>query len=435
MKNDKSKSVLSHSQLSTINSQLPKGYKQTEVGVIPKDWEIISLGRVIENLLAGVSVNSGKKDIDCESSDYSILKTSSVLGGRFIKSECKPILPDDLGRARLNPKADTIIISRMNTPDLVGECGYVNSDDPHLFIPDRLWMTQKRQNSRLCIRWLNYLFSSVDCSKRIKGLATGTSGSMKNIAKSSFLGLSIPLPPTLAEQEAIASALSDADDSIESLERLIAKKRLIKQGAMQELLSGKRRLPGFEVKHGYKRTEVGKTPNDWMEKTLSDLAHIKSGESITSERINQFSTFPCYGGNGLRGYSTRYTHDGKFALIGRQGALCGNVTFVNGKFYASEHAVVVTAYPNTSIQWLSYALKARNLNQFSESSAQPGLSVIKLNYLLFAAPSTLAEQSAIAQVLSDMDTEIEALEGRLAKARKIKEGMMQELLTGRIRLI
>ena len=247
--------------------------------------------------------------------------------------------------------------------------------------------------------------------------------------------LQIPLPPTLAEQEAIAEALSDADALIESLEQLLGKKRLLKQGAMQELLTGKKRLPGFEINPGYKQTEMGVIPEDWEVARLATVCSMKSGEGITSTSIDQFSKYPCYGGNGLRGFTTRFTHDGRYALIGRQGALCGNVLGVEGKVFASEHAIVVTASARTDISWLTFILGEMRLNQYSESSAQPGLSVSKLLSLDVAHPPTKAEQAAVATILSDMDTEIAAIEAKLAKARQLKQGMMQELLTGRIRLI
>jgi type I restriction enzyme, S subunit len=229
--------------------------------------------------------------------------------------------------------------------------------------------------------------------------------------------------------------LSDADALIESLEQLIAKKRQIKQGAMQELLTGKKRLPGFEIKNGFRKTEIGLVPQNWKTIKLSNLCLMKSGDGITSNDIDQYSLYPCYGGNGLRGFTKRFTHNGCYALIGRQGALCGNVLSVEGKFFASEHAVVVTAHENTDIHWLRLVLERMRLNQYSESSAQPGLSVSKLLNLRLCSPPSKEEQTAIVEILVDMDSEIGALEAKLSKARQIKQGMMQELLTGRIRLI
>lgn len=184
----------------------------------------------------------------------------------------------------------------------------------------------------------------------------------------------------------------------------------------------------MELKPGYKQTEVGVIPEDWDVCSLNDLSTMKSGISITSANIDQYSKFPCYGGNGLRGYTTQYTHDGAYALIGRQGALCGNVLRVDGQFFASEHAIVVTPLQRTDINWLTFVLGVMHLNRYSESSAQPGLSVSKIQKLTVATPPIKAEQTAIASALSDADALIQSLARLIAKKRQIKQGAMQTLL-------
>lgn len=189
-----------------------------------------------------------------------------------------------------------------------------------------------------------------------------------------------------------------------------------------------------KMREGYKNTEVGVIPEDWEVKKLKDLSNMKSGQSITSKGINEFDKYPCYGGNGLRGYTYTYTHKGEFALIGRQGALCGNVQYVSGAFYASEHAVVVTPNIGTDIKWLSYKLIDMRLNQYSESSAQPGLSVKKISEFKVATPLIELEQEAIVTVLTDTDNLIQSLKKLIEKKKKIKQGTMQLLLTGKKRL-
>ena len=177
-----------------------------------------------------------------------------------------------------------------------------------------------------------------------------------------------------------------------------------------------------------------KVPEGWVVKKLKDLSTMKSGNSITSKKINDYDKIPCYGGNGLRGYTYDYTHEGEYALIGRQGALCGNVQFVSGVFFASEHAIVVTPNDETDIKWLFYMLTDMGLNKYSESSAQPGLSVIKILNLELVAPADRIEQKFIAEALSDTDNLIQSLENLIDKKKKIKQGAMQQLLTGKKRL-
>ncbi|MFW5975596.1 MAG: restriction endonuclease subunit S, partial [Desulfosalsimonas sp.] len=189
-----------------------------------------------------------------------------------------------------------------------------------------------------------------------------------------------------------------------------------------------------QVPPGYKRTDVGVIPEDWEVRTLRDLSSMKSGEPITSARIDETLPYPCYGGNGLRGFTSRYTHDGEYVLIGRQGALCGNVVRVSDQFYASEHAVVTTAKRGVNIDWLSYVLGTIQLNRLSESSAQPGLSVQKVLNLQTGVPASEYEQRAIATALSDADALIDSLDRLIAKKRAIKQAAMQQLLTGQARL-
>lgn len=184
---------------------------------------------------------------------------------------------------------------------------------------------------------------------------------------------------------------------------------------------------------GYNLTEMGIIPSDWKIEQLGNLCTLKSGLSITSKDIDDSSFYRCFGSNGLRGYTKKYTHDGNFALIGRQGALCGNIQYVSGQFFASEHALVASPTKGVDPKWLSIYLETMNLNQYSESSAQPGLSAEKLRILKLITPN-LNEQTAIANVLSDTDALITELEKLIAKKQAIKTATMQQLLTGRTRL-
>jgi type I restriction enzyme, S subunit len=214
---------------------------QTRLPGFSGKWSDGHLANVIGALEAGVSVNSVEDDGAAGHDGMYILKTSAVAGGRFVPQECKRIAPRDLGRARLNPKKQTLLVSRMNTPDLVGECGYVDRDYPNLFVPDRLWMTRFKQESDASGLWLSYVLSTPALRRRIGAAATGTSGSMKNLSKQAFLQIPMKFPPG-AEQEAIASVLADMDAELTALEQRRDKTRLLKQGMMQELLTGRTRL-------------------------------------------------------------------------------------------------------------------------------------------------------------------------------------------------
>lgn len=187
------------------------------------------------------------------------------------------------------------------------------------------------------------------------------------------------------------------------------------------------------IPEGYKETSLGVIPKEWEVKRLGDIcSYFKSGECITSKDISKKGKYPVYGGNGLRGYTDKkYTHDGAYVLIGRQGALCGNINYVIGKCYISEHAIAVQTQNN--LLWLRYKLDFWNLNRYSESSAQPGLSVEKLTRYKLALPP-LEEQRKIAEVLSVWDKAIEKQMQLVEKLELRKKGLMQQLLTGKKRL-
>lgn len=186
------------------------------------------------------------------------------------------------------------------------------------------------------------------------------------------------------------------------------------------------------IPQGYKDSSLGIIPKEWEVKRLGEICtHFKSGFTITAKEISETGLYPVYGGNGLRGYSQKYTHDGNYILIGRQGALCGNINYVSGKNYISEHAIAVQTHEN--MQWLRYKLENWNLNRFSESSAQPGLSVEKLvRYKLVIPPNN--EQVIIANILQLWDTAIEKQSELIEKLKLRKRVLMQQLLTDKKRL-
>lgn len=175
-------------------------------------------------------------------------------------------------------------------------------------------------------------------------------------------------------------------------------------------------------------------PSDWEVKRLKDVCHhFKSGLGITSESIYEYGDYPVYGGNGLRGYTDKYTHEGSFLLIGRQGALCGNIQKVANRTYISEHAIAVQTNDHNDLDFLAYKLEFKKLNQLSESSAQPGLAVEKLLRLKILLPP-LHEQRAIAKFLSTWDEAIHKTQALIAQKELRKKWLMQNLLKGKKRL-
>jgi type I restriction enzyme S subunit len=180
---------------------------------------------------------------------------------------------------------------------------------------------------------------------------------------------------------------------------------------------------------------VGAMPTHWKVMPLKRLVSMKSGEQITAEQISESGDYPVYGGNGLRGYTDSFTHDGAFALIGRQGALCGNINYANEKFWASEHAVVVTPRSELALLWLGELLRSMNLGQYSVSAAQPGLSVETIGNLRIPVPPR-SEQAEIAELFEKRFRIDNDLHSKAARAieliREHRSALITSAVTGQI---
>lgn len=162
---------------------------------------------------------------------------------------------------------------------------------------------------------------------------------------------------------------------------------------------------------------------------LGEVCLLKAGKFVSANDISpeyNKGLHPCFGGNGIRGYVADYTHDGEFPLIGRQGALCGNVNLASGKFHATEHAVVVQPKAEMNVHWLYYALNAMNLGQYATGAAQPGLAVSKLETLSIEIPN-ISEQNKIAQTLYKVEQLVNFRKQQLAKLDELVKAQFVEM--------
>jgi type I restriction enzyme S subunit len=193
------------------------------------------LGDVIKSLAAGVSVNG--YDRPAEPEEFGVLKISAVTSGVFIPTANKAIRAEEVDRARVNPKADSILVSRCNTAELLGASAYVDVDYPELFLPDKLWLLEPKSKDLIHMRWLAYWLAARATRTRISALATGSSGSMKNIAKDQFLALTLRVPP-LSEQIRVASMLASWDATALNYRKQSRLLGLEKQALAQALMFG-----------------------------------------------------------------------------------------------------------------------------------------------------------------------------------------------------
>jgi len=394
--------------LSVANAR--PGYKKTKEGVIPADWEVVPLGRIAK-FSSGALINVAS--LHEQSSDYPV----PVFGGNGISGYTRDALMS----------GPTIIVGRVGQ-----KCGMVHFSEGPAWITDNALYPvhfQREAHPQFLALALQHVRLN-DVRNR---------NDLPLVTQSILDAVRIAWPPEISEQRAIAAALGDVDSLIRSLDQLIAKKRDLKQAAMQQLLTGKQRLPGFD--------------GEWREGQLGDVIEKLVGGG-TPSRSN-----PAYWGNEIQWatvkdiatFNPHWTQE----AITRQGlknsssnlipagTLITSTRMALGKAIIYEVDVAINQdlkalFPkqNVSVKYLYYWLEhnTRMIGELGNGSTVKGISISDLKGIPFLL-APIPEQSAIATVLSDMDAEITALEQRRDKTRALKQGMMQELLTGRIRLI
>jgi type I restriction enzyme S subunit len=420
--------------MGVVMNDIPKGYKQTDVGLIPEDWGVLPLGRLIHSVEYGSAAKSSA------TGRVPVLRMGNLQGGK-IDWDDLVYTDNELEIRKYSLVVGDVLFNRTNTIDLVGKTAIYKGERAAVFAGYLIRINSDK--ALLDSAYLNYILNaefSRKHSAKILSIAVGQA----NINGQKLKSYPVPLPPTKAEQEAIAEALSDADALIESLEQLLAKKRQIKQGAMQELLTGKKRLPGFS--------------GEWEVKRLGKLGEFLKGKGVTRDQA-QSGTLPCirYGEiytthrDYIRAFqswisaevastATRLrSGDVLFAGSGETKEEIGKcVAFVGDREAYAGGDIVILRPRDIDPLFFGYAMNTPSVNRQKASLGQ-GDAVVHISAAALADVSLPVpekpEQTAIAEVLSDMDAEIAALEAKLAKARRLKQGMMQELLTGRIRLV
>lgn len=380
-------------------------YKQTEVGLIPSDWEVTKLG-MIANIFGGGTpssfVNSywngdvnwfTPTEIGKEKYSYQSIRKISNLGFENCSAKMLPV-----GTILLTTRAGIGDVS------ILMKEGCTNQGFQSFVVKNEI------DNE-----YVYYLISTL---KNVF-LQNASGSTFLEISPNKIRAIQIPLPPTLTEQTAIATALSDADALISSLEKLILKKRNIKQGAMQKLLQ-----PNPESHR-----------EGWEVNKLGEIVNIRKGQIIT-ESTTVLGSIPVIAG----GKSPAYFHNkanclGKTITISGSGASAGYVAFHDYPIFASDCSTI-EEHKDYSIEYVFYLMQLLQdkIYKMQTGGAQPHIHPSDLNPIEVSFPKK-EKQEQIATILSDMDAEISALETKLEKCKKVKLGMMQNLLTGKIRLI
>ena len=403
--------------------------KQTEIGLIPDDWEVKRLGELFE-MRAGGDVN--KQHFSYYKSDkykYKIFSNGLENEGVYGFT--------DLPRY----KGDSITITGRGT---VGVSMY-RKDDFDAVI--RLLVLESRNKNQADNFFISELINEV---VKFPNESTG----VPQLTVPQIKDVLIPLPP-LPEQQRIAKALSDVDALIFTTEKLLQKKKNIKQGTMQNLLTGKKRLPGFAKSNNTKMTELGEIPEDWEVKKLGEFTRIQAGGTpstlfeeywngnirwMNSGELNMKRVYEVEGRITELGLANSSTHlfPKNCVLIGLagQGKTRGTaaINYVELCTNQSIAAIFPSFSHNSEFLYQNIDNRYNELRELSDGGGgRGGLNLKIIGNLEIALPPK-EEQNSIAKILSDMDNEIDLLNTKLEKYRNLKTAMMQQLLTGKIRL-
>jgi len=432
------------------------GYKKTDVGVIPEDWDVKSLADLgtFKN-----GINKGKDDFGHGFPFINLMDVFGIPKVSRIKTDFGLVNSTAAERKLYELKCGDVLFVRSSVkPAGVGLTTLIPEDLPETVFSG--FLIRFRDGGQLDQGFKEHCFWDEGFRNRL--LSNSTISANTNINQDALKRLQVAIPPSQSEQRKIAEALSDVDALIDFLEQLLTKKRQLKQGAMQELLTGKKRLPGFGSKSCHRQTEVGVIPDDWSQNAIRDIA-TKVGSGVTptggSKRYKEFgrpfvrSQNVGWGNLLLEdlAFIDEQTHSGFPAtelkkhdvLLNITGASIGRTALADDRLVGgnvNQHVCIIRLDASKTIPkfinlFLLSTLGQRQIDSFQAGGNRQGLNFSQIDSIKLPLPSTKAEQIAIAAVLSDMDAEIAALEAKLSKARQLKQGMMQELLTGRIRLV
>ena len=391
-----------------------QGYKQTEVGLIPEDWNVLTINDVATVIGGG---------------------TPSTVVSEYWNGNINWFTPTEIGKNKYSYQSKRKITS----------LGLSNSSAQILPIGTILMST------RASIGDLSILLTEATTNQGFQSLIAkndfyneflyylvqnNKSKLIKNSSGSTFLEISpnkvksieIPIPPTLEEQKAIATALSDVDELISNLDKLITKKKAIKQGAMQQLLTpphkGGKRLEGFT--------------GEWEEKKLGEITNIKTGSRNNQDKVED-GIYPFFVRSQTIEKINSYSFDCEAILVPGEGGIGSIFHYINGKFEVHQRVYKISDFIENVVGKYIYLQMRHSFGKHamtnSVKATVDSLRLPTFQEFIVPIPTSKEEQIAIAGILTNIEAEIEQLENKKAKYQNIKQGMMQELLTGKTRLV
>lgn len=396
--------------------KIPQRYKHTEFGLIPDDWVLCTFKDVLTTFSSGATpyrgipeyYNGNIRWISSGELNYNVIyDTIEHISANAVRNTNLHIL---------NPSTFLMAITGLEAEGTRGKCAFVGA--PATTNQSCLAING---TDRMCVEylfWFYRMWGDYLAFKYCQG--TKQQSYTAEIVKK----LPIYCPITIKEQNKIAEALSDVDALITALDKKIAKKRLIKQGAMQQLLTGKKRLPNFSEK--------------WVSKKLGEISRIKTGKRNGDEQVKN-GKYPFFVRSNVVARIDSYSFDGEAILVPGEGGIGAIFHYVNGKFDYHQRVYKISDFADAIYGKYVYYYMQRYFGEYALSlSVKATVDSLRLSTFeefSIALPNNIEEQQAIATILSDMDKEIADLEARRNKYKLIKSGMMQKLLTGQIRLV
>lgn len=418
--------MVSEQQSGMAGKDVPVGFKLTEVGVIPKDWECVPFGNLFKTSIKKKNVSDhelvsfiGMQDV----SEDAQLKNSIQIPFKEVKSGFTYFEKGDVLLAKITPCFENG--KGCHTAELLTNIGF-GSTEFHVL----------RESEDSDSRFIYFWTTDKKFRASLESEMVGSAGHRRVplVAVKAFL---IPCPKNKQEQSAIANTLSDIDDFILASGKLIAKKQAIKIATMQQLLTGKTRLPQFALRDdgsvkGYKKSELGEIPEDWIVSTFGSVMKIRHGKNQKHVECLD-GEYSIYATGGQIGKANAFLYNKPSVLIGRKGTI-DKPRYADKPFWTVDTLFYSEISESADAQFIYYKFCMIDWMQYNEASGVPSLNAGTIESIQTVLTS-IEEQTAIAAILSDMDKDIQILQQRLDKTRQLKQGMMQELLTGKIRLI
>ncbi len=382
-------------------------FKQTEIGLIPEDWICVNL-----ETIGGFSKGKGISRSDARTGIIPAIRYGEIYTdhNEYIKS-FKSFISEDVAHTSVRLRKHQILFtcSGETKEDIAKAVAFLG--DGRAYVGgDIIILTPKIDCDSL---FLGYICNIPEVNRQKSEVAQGDA--VVHISTEALKKIRLVLPP-VSEQQNIAKALSDMDALLAELDKLIAKKRLIKQGAMQQLLTGRTRLKGFN--------------EPWKTLRLQECLTIGNGRDYS---YLSFGNVPVFGTGGIMCYVNKSLYEGETVCIGRKGTI-NQPLYHKGCIWTVDTLFYTHSFIECTSKFIYYLFCTIDWYALNEATGVPSLQKTNIYNLEVSLPP-LQEQRAIASILTDMDNEISELEKKKVKYEKLKQGMMQQLLTGRIRLI